>query len=76
MCSTQCDAPVIPGCSFLEPTVYQTQTLAVGLSCIGAKTTLRPLERVNERVVGRAPAFATIARDPSFTIDNVPPTRA
>jgi len=31
MCSTQWEAPVIPGHSFFEPTRYHTQTLTVGL---------------------------------------------
>jgi hypothetical protein len=61
MCSTQWDAPVIPGHSFFEPTRYQTQTLAVGLALAGASTTLSPFVSVNNRSGGRGTPELTIA---------------
>src|SRR5579863_5861955 len=71
MCSTQCEAPVMPGRSLREPTRYQTQTLAVGLSRKGASTTRSPFARVNERVRGRLREIPAIDFAPASEEDNV-----
>src|SRR6266540_6179343 len=49
MCSTQCEAPVIPGPSSREPTRYQHHTDASGAVWISLTTTFRPLERYSNR---------------------------
>src|SRR5437870_13777328 len=46
MCSTQCDTPVSPGRSSLEPTLYQHHTDASGAVCSSCIRTLRPLSSV------------------------------
>ncbi len=58
MCSTQWEAPVIPGRSFFEPTRYQTQTLAVGLPSIGASNTESPFPKRNRSTRGPRPTLA------------------
>src|SRR4051794_22201897 len=50
MCSTQCDTPVRPVDSFLEPTLYQHQTDASGAVCTSSMSTLRPLSRTIDRM--------------------------
>src|SRR5947209_4428067 len=43
MCSTQWEMPVMPVCSFREPTLYQIQVLTTGAWCDGWIRTLSPL---------------------------------
>src|SRR5215467_9579926 len=51
MCSTQCETPVRPGRSSLEPTLYQHHTEARGAVCSSWTMTLRPLSSVVARIV-------------------------
>src|SRR3954471_13285890 len=51
MCSTQCETPVRPGRSSLEPTLYQHHTEASGAVCSSCTMTLRPLSSVVARIV-------------------------
>ena len=73
MCSTQCEAPVIPGRSFLEPTRYHTQTLAVGLVASGARRTRSPFPKVSDRTFGRRTPDLRIERAPALFAYNAPP---
>src|SRR5262249_47883135 len=51
MCSTQCETPVRPGRSSLEPTLYQHHTEARGAVCSSCTMTFRPLSSVVARIV-------------------------
>src|SRR4030095_14165782 len=51
MCSTQCETPVRPGRSSLEPTLYQHHTEASGAVCSSCTMTFRPLSSVVARIV-------------------------
>jgi hypothetical protein len=44
MCSTQCDNPVTPGRSYLDPTLYHIQLLMMGAVCISFRWTVSPFE--------------------------------
>src|SRR5436190_1532706 len=50
MCSTQCETPVRPGRSSLEPTLYQHHTEASGAVCSSWMSTFNPLSSVVERM--------------------------
>src|SRR6266568_1246180 len=50
MCSTQCDTPVRPGRSSLEPTLYQHHTDASGAVCSSWMSTFKPLSSVVVRI--------------------------
>src|SRR3990170_8134920 len=45
MCSTQCETPVCPVISSLEPTLYQHHTEASGAVCTSRTSTVNPLSR-------------------------------
>ena len=45
ICSTQCETPVTPGVSSLEPTRYQHHTETSGAVRTSFTTTVRPLSR-------------------------------
>src|SRR5215203_660202 len=65
MCSTQCDTPVRPGRSSLEPTLYQHQTDASGAVWISWTRTVRPLSSITWRtgsVDGSAGTWVAMAR--------------
>src|SRR3989442_13039210 len=51
MCSTQCETPVSPVASSLDPTLYQHQTEASGAVCTSCTTTFNPLSRTVCRMV-------------------------
>src|SRR5262245_48596497 len=42
ICSTQCEIPVLPGCSLREPTRYQTQQVATGAEWTSRSKTSMP----------------------------------
>ena len=76
MCSTQCEAPVMPGHSFLEPTRYHTQTLTVGLVGSGASSTRNPFASVRDRSLGRWTPERDIEVAPALVAYNARPGRA
>src|SRR2546428_6302216 len=51
MCSTQCETPVRPGRSSLDPTLYQHHTDASGAVCSSCTSTFNPLSSVVARIL-------------------------